>query len=265
MARIAPPHPRRPRGPPAPGICGFLGFAAFTLRKRVVGSPPDSAGGTRRREDRAKQRGWPGEGGAWLVGGAKSGRGRGHRRGFQRRLRRPRPTPSGCRGRPESAVLRTSRHVRGEEPEEVGAQGSPGGSREAERGREERRGAGRWKRGLGGPPDRREPAVAGHVPGPGLVSGREAARAPSPAPAVAPLLSESRPGPTRLGIHRSPNPPLPPSFAASVPLPRPQTRANPAASFFRSFPVTRFNFAPGSRPDRSTAVEGEVWDEAAIS
>lgn len=230
-----------------------------------MGSPPDSAGGTRRREDPAKQRGWPGEGGAWFVGGAKSGRGRGHRRGSQWRLRRPRPTPSGCRGRPESAVLRTSKHVRGEEPEEVGAQGSPGGSREAERGREERRGAGRWKRGLGGPPDRREPAVAGHVPGSGLVSGREAARAPSPA-------SSGRPAP--VGIppwpHRARHPQISkhthtPNFAASVPLPRPQTRDNPASSSFRSFPVTRFNFAAGSRPDRSTAVEGEVWDESAIS
>lgn len=187
MARVAPPHPGVPAARQRPESA-IPGFAALTLRKRVVGSPPDSAGGTRRREDPAKQRGWPGEGGAWFVGGAKSGRGRGHRRGSQWRLRRPRPTPSGCRGRPESAVLRTSKHVRGEEPEEVGAQGSPRGSREAERGREERRGAGRWKRGLGGPPDRREPAVAGHVPGSGLVSGREAARAPSPA-------SSGRPAP----------------------------------------------------------------------
>lgn len=91
-------------------------------------------------------------------------------------------------------ACRVLRHVGGEKPEEVGAQGSPVRAGEAERGREEPRGPGRWRRGLGGSPDRREPAVAGDVPGPGLVSGREAARALCPASRGRPVLLGASPG-----------------------------------------------------------------------
>uniref|UniRef100_A0A8C6G245 Inhibitor of nuclear factor kappa-B kinase-interacting protein n=1 Tax=Moschus moschiferus TaxID=68415 RepID=A0A8C6G245_MOSMO len=108
--------------------------------------------------------GWKG---GWLLGGAKSKRGRGQRPAFSQRLRRPRPATQDCRGVP-LFVLGTSRHVRGEEPEEVGDEGSPGGAWEAEREREEPRSSGWWRQGLGRPLDRREPAVAGDVPGPGL-------------------------------------------------------------------------------------------------
>lgn len=91
-------------------------------------------------------------------------------------------------------ACRVLRNVGGEEPEEVGTQGSPLGAGEAERGREEPRGPGRWRWGLGGPPDRREPAVAGDVPGPGLVSGREAARALCLASRGRPALLGASPG-----------------------------------------------------------------------
>ena len=139
-----------------------------------------------------------GEGG-WLLGGAESKRGRGQRRAVSRRLRRPRPATQGCGGVP-LFVLGTSRHVRGEEPEEVGDEGSPGGAWEAERGREEPRGSGWWRQGLGRPPDRREPAVAGDVPGPGVVSGlRPLGRVWPPVLALC-LGFRLRPSPALLGI-----------------------------------------------------------------
>ena len=133
------------------------------------------------------------------LGGAKSKRGRGQRRAFSQRLRRPRPATQGCRGVPPF-VLGTSRHVRGEEPEEVGDEGSPGGAWEAERGREESRGSGWWRQGLGRPPDRREPAVTGDVLGPGLVSGlRPLGRVWPPVLALS-LGSRLCPSPALLGI-----------------------------------------------------------------
>lgn len=91
-------------------------------------------------------------------------------------------------------ACRILRHVGGEKPEEVRDQRSPVGAGEAQRGREEHRSPGRWRRGLGGSPDRREPAVAGDVPGPGLVSGRETARALSPASRGRPVLLGASPG-----------------------------------------------------------------------